>query len=118
MQLSDGLTGVANGILRVLGRQSIGATIGATSYYAVGLPIGFYLCFRRELGLAGLWIGLSLALLYSAVCVNWIVARADWEHEVVKAQDRLGVHDATDDEGRRPLLADVEEEDDAAGENA
>lgn len=66
-QLSDGLTGVANGILRVLGRQSIGATLNITSYYIFGLPIGFYLTFNRKLGLEGLWIGLSLSVPRSLV---------------------------------------------------
>jgi len=117
-QLSDGLTGVANGILRVLGRQSVGALLNLSAYYVFGLPIGFYLTFRRELGLEGLWIGLSLALLYSAIGAVGLVARADWEREVAKAQERLGAHDpplpaassVDDEEQARALLEDVVEE--------
>ena len=31
-------------------------------HWAVGLPIGYYLCFGRTWGVEGLWIGLTIGL--------------------------------------------------------
>jgi MATE family multidrug resistance protein len=31
-------------------------------YWLIGLPLGYYLCFRGGYGLIGLWWGLTLAL--------------------------------------------------------
>lgn len=103
---------MASGILRVLGRQSIGALLNLSSYYVFSLPLGFYLCFNREMGLEGLWIGLSLALLYCAFGSCWIVFRADWGREVEKAAERLGRDNGGlggGEEGRG-LLEDLQEE--------
>jgi len=32
-------------------------------YWLIGLPVGWYLCFRAGWGAAGLWAGLCLALI-------------------------------------------------------
>ncbi|KAL7415077.1 mate-domain-containing protein [Mrakia frigida] len=119
-QLADGLTGVAGGILRVVGKQTLGAALNLSSYYILGLPVGIYLCFEKHFGIRGLWIGLSIALCYSSVLCNYIVFRTDWDREVLRAQDRLGLGGGKEEEERRPLLmneeiTEEEEEEGVAG---
>jgi len=44
------------------------------AYWVIGLPLGAWLCFGRGWGAAGLWSGLSLALILIGV-VLWFVWR-------------------------------------------
>ncbi|KAJ9107298.1 hypothetical protein QFC21_000748 [Naganishia friedmannii] len=90
-QIADGLVGSSGGVLRAVGKQSAGALINLTAYYVLGLPFGIYLCFKRDMGLIGLWLGLTLALFYAGLSSVWIILRVDWPHAVDKARDRLGL---------------------------
>lgn len=93
-QIMDGVCGVAAGILRGTGRQSAGAIINLTGYYAVGIPIGLFLTFGPpRMGLSGLWIGLTIALTYAAVFSALIIKRTDWEGEVRKTLMMMGQDD-------------------------
>jgi MATE family multidrug resistance protein len=97
MQLTDGLAGTTGSILRSLGLHSTGALINLTSYYIFGLPLGLWLAFSdhvnggKGLGLKGLWIGLSVALLYAATFSFLLVLRADWVRAVQRVRERLGL---------------------------
>jgi MATE family multidrug resistance protein len=51
--------------------------------------MGIYLTFRQDMKLWGLWIGLTIALLFTSVIGGLIVLWADWDHEVKKVMDRL-----------------------------
>ena len=62
---------------------------GFSSYYALGIPIGIYLAFKQDMKLWGLWIGLTIALVFTGVIGGLIVLRADWDYEVKKVMDRL-----------------------------
>lgn len=90
-QIADGLVGASGGVLRAVGKQSAGALINLTAYYVLGLPFGIYLCFKHDMGLIGLWLGLTLALFYAGLSSVAIILRVDWPHAVDKARDRLGL---------------------------
>ena len=78
-QLADCICGIAAGILRGCGRQSLSAGINLTAYYVVGIPSSLFLAFGPlHMGLAGLWWGLTFALLYGASLALWYVYRTDW----------------------------------------
>ena len=62
-QLFDGLQTVATGALRGAGDTRTPMLCHFLAYWVIGLPLGAWLCFRRNLGAIGLWIGLSLALI-------------------------------------------------------
>lgn len=62
-QLFDGLQVVGGGILRGMGRTRPIAVINFVAYYILALPLGWWLCFHLERGLAGIWWGLALALI-------------------------------------------------------
>jgi len=62
-QLFDGIQTVATGALRGAGDTRTPMICHFTAYWIIGLPLGAWLCFRRNWGAFGLWSGLSLALI-------------------------------------------------------
>ncbi|KAG8988006.1 hypothetical protein FRB90_003017 [Tulasnella sp. 427] len=98
-QILDGLGSMTGSILRITGMQFTGALLNLTGYYVIGIPIGLIITFwypQWELGLLGLWIGLSIALAYTSVIGIWLSLKTDWKEEVEKTRLRLkaGHHDA------------------------
>ena len=62
-QIFDGLQVVATGALRGAGDTRTPMVSHLLFYWGVGLPVGWYLCFRQNLGARGLWIGLCIAII-------------------------------------------------------
>ena len=62
-QLFDGVQTVSTGALRGAGDTRTPMFTHLAAYWGVGLPLGYFLCFRRGWGAAGLWIGLCVALM-------------------------------------------------------
>ena len=61
-QLSDGLQVAATGVLRGIADTRTALTWNLIAHWLIGLPLGYYLCFVRGMGVIGLWIGLALGL--------------------------------------------------------
>jgi MATE family multidrug resistance protein len=87
-QLFDGTQAVGGGILRGMGRPRPAALFHFLGFYAVGLPLAYFLCFPLGMGLAGIWWGLAAGLgLVAAMLVVFIRRRgperarpvAEWE---------------------------------------
>jgi multidrug resistance protein, MATE family len=72
-QIFDGLQTVATGALRGAGDTHTPLLCHLLAYWLLGLPLGYYLCFSRGWGVAGFWIGLSVALVLigSALMYFW-----------------------------------------------
>jgi MATE family, multidrug efflux pump len=66
-QLFDGTQAVATGVLRGIGETRMPMIVNAVGHWVLGLPVGYALCFRFAWGVAGLWVGLSIGLVLSAV---------------------------------------------------
>jgi MATE family multidrug resistance protein len=62
-QLFDGLQTVATGALRGLGDTQTAMVFNLIGHWLIGLPIGYWLCFSKGWGVAGLWTGLSVGLI-------------------------------------------------------
>ena len=58
-----------------------------------GIPLGFWLTFRNDFGLPGLWVGLTSALVYSSVTGLYVCNKTDWKQEVNRASARLSIED-------------------------
>jgi MATE family multidrug resistance protein len=72
-QLFDGVQVVATGILRGLGDTRTPMLSSLAGHWLIGLPVGYALCFLWDVGVAGLWVGLSLGLILvgSVLLVIW-----------------------------------------------
>ena len=73
-QLFDGTQAVATGVLRGLGDTRTPMVMNVIGHWLLGLPVGYALCFRFGWGVAGLWIGLSIGLVFCAIVLmaTWI----------------------------------------------
>jgi MATE family multidrug resistance protein len=75
-QLFDGLQGVTTGALRGLADTRTAMLWNLAGHWAVGLPLGYLLCFRWGLGVVGLWWGLSVGLMICGVALLFVWIRA------------------------------------------
>ncbi len=66
-QVFDGFQVVATGALRGAGDTRTPFVCHLLLYWLFGLPLGYFLCFRRGWGAMGLWIGLCAALILIGV---------------------------------------------------
>jgi len=73
-QLFDGVQGVTTGALRGLADTHTAMIWNLAGHWAIGLPLGYLLCFRRGYGVVGLWWGLSTGLMICGVALilAWI----------------------------------------------
>ncbi len=74
-QLFDGAQAVATGVLRGAGDTRTPMLTNMVGHWGLGLPVGYVLCFRAGLGVQGLWLGLSLGLVFVSVILTWVWAR-------------------------------------------
>ncbi len=66
-QLFDGTQVVGLGVLRGIGDVNIPTFITFLAYWIIGLPLGYYWGISLKLGVAGIWSGLVLGLMVSAI---------------------------------------------------
>ncbi|TDG35646.1 MATE family efflux transporter [Pedobacter changchengzhani] len=66
-QLFDGTQVIGLGVLRGIGDVNIPTFITFLAYWVIGIPIGYLLCFKFELGVNGIWYGLTLGLLTASI---------------------------------------------------
>jgi MATE family multidrug resistance protein len=74
-QLFDGLQGVSTGVLRGLGDTRSPMLWNLAGHWAIGLPLGYTLCFVTGLGVIGLWWGLSAGLMICGVALLAVWSR-------------------------------------------
>ncbi|MCS3735388.1 MATE family efflux transporter [Mucilaginibacter dorajii] len=66
-QLFDGTQVVGLGILRGMGDVNIPTFITFLAYWVIGLPIGYVLGIKFNLGVSGIWYGLVLGLVTASI---------------------------------------------------
>jgi MATE family multidrug resistance protein len=66
----DGTQAVATGVLRGVGDTRTPMAVNVVGHWAFGLPAGWWLCFRRGWGVVGLWVGLSIGLIFVAAVLT------------------------------------------------
>ena len=69
-QLFDGTQAVATGVLRGLGDTRTPMVMNVIGHWFLGLPVGYALCFRFGWGVTGLWVGLSIGLVFCAIVLT------------------------------------------------
>lgn len=68
--LADGIQAVGVGILRGLADVNVPTITTLIAYWLVGIPASFYLGKYTDLGVKGIWLGLTLGLSTSAVLLS------------------------------------------------
>ncbi|WP_324288422.1 MATE family efflux transporter [Pedobacter sp. SL55] len=66
-QLFDGTQVVGLGVLRGLGDVNMPTFITFLSYWVIGIPVGYLLCFKYGFGVNGIWYGLTFGLLTASI---------------------------------------------------
>ena len=74
-QLFDGIQTVVTGALRGAGDTRTPMVCHFLAYWLIGLPLGYVLCFNFGMGVRGLWIGLSLALILIGLALLFVWMR-------------------------------------------
>jgi MATE family multidrug resistance protein len=69
-QYSDGIQICAAGALRGLKDTLVPMYINILSYLVIGMSLGYYLTFNREMGPSGMWIGMIAGLTFGAVLLS------------------------------------------------
>ena len=63
------------------------AKLNFIAYYIVGIPSAYIFGFWLEMGVEGLWLGMTLGLCFVAFASSYILYRQDWQelsHEAIK----------------------------------
>jgi MATE family multidrug resistance protein len=68
-QLFDGVQVTALGILRGLSDVKIPTLVALTAYWLIALPAAYLVGFKAGYGIYGIWVGLSLGLIFAAVAL-------------------------------------------------
>ena len=87
-QLFDGTQAVVTGILRGIGDTRMPMIFNVIGHWLFGLPVGYALCFRYGWGVAGLWIGLSIGLIFTAILLTGVW----WKRTLVIQDSKLKTH--------------------------
>ncbi|KXH45808.1 MATE efflux family protein [Colletotrichum nymphaeae SA-01] len=88
MQVFDGLSAGAHGLLRGIGRPSIGGYANLTVYYLIAMPISFGTAFGLDWKLKGLWLGVTIGLALVAIIEYSFVYFTDWHKAAKEAESR------------------------------
>ena len=77
----DGLQCVMSGVLRGVGMQNVTARINLLAFYAIGLPLSYYLGVYKgglRLGVVGIWGAMSSACLMQGIMFSSRIASLNW----------------------------------------
>ncbi|KAJ3840220.1 multidrug Oligosaccharidyl-lipid polysaccharide flippase [Lentinula raphanica] len=99
-QVFDGNAAITGGILRARGKQGTGALLNLRSVFSLIEVFGVIVedpmypsLPEATAGLRGLWIGLTVSLVYCAVIGTALCLATDWKHELDKVQARVQAED-------------------------
>eukprot|EP01120_Amphizonella_sp_Union-15-10_P017341 TRINITY_DN9602_c0_g1_i1.p1 TRINITY_DN9602_c0_g1~~TRINITY_DN9602_c0_g1_i1.p1 ORF type:complete len:465 (-),score=36.68 TRINITY_DN9602_c0_g1_i1:43-1437(-) len=90
VHIVDAIQGIAGGILRGCGKQSLGAIVYVIFLAGIGIPLGYTLAFLESLGISGLWIGMLMAMISISIVFVMVIWFQDWQKVSEKAARNHG----------------------------
>ncbi|KAG7375158.1 hypothetical protein PHYBOEH_003448, partial [Phytophthora boehmeriae] len=89
LTLMDGLNAVIQGIFRGAGKQKSAAIANGLAYYVGGVPLAVLLAYPCDLGVKGLWFGISFGNIVAVAAMFAMMLRYwSWEKLADDAQER------------------------------
>ncbi|OAY61342.1 protein DETOXIFICATION 41 [Manihot esculenta] len=85
----NGVQPILSGVAIGSGWQAVVAYVNLVTYYIIGLPIGCVLGFKTNLGVAGIWWGIIIGVVFQTLTLIILTSRTNWDAEVEKAARRL-----------------------------
>lgn len=86
-QVLDLGNGGASGILRGAGKNHLAGVCNVVAYYGFGLWSAWFLCFKMEMGLFGLWLGIITGSAVLLILQSTCVLLLKWAREAEKIAD-------------------------------
>ena len=103
-QVFDGLQVVSAGVLRGAADTTFPAAMALIGYWALALPVGWYLAFRAGLGARGLWWGFVVGLMVVAILLLLRIAARFRGPRRSRGRSDLNEKERNRDELQGPLL--------------
>lgn len=85
-QLSDGVQCVSLGVLRGIADTKIPTLVTIIAYWVIGIPSGWIMATTFDMGLYGIWVGLSLGLTFSAIFLSIRFLKESREFDFVQEE--------------------------------
>lgn len=76
--IPDMIQGSIQGVIRALGIQRVASYYSLASYYLLGIPLSILLTFVLDMGVVGLWAGISAGISLAAIIFVRLVQKTDW----------------------------------------
>jgi MATE family multidrug resistance protein len=104
----DASVATAGGIFRGIGRQKWLLHVNLFGSWLLAMPVAWCLAFRTNLGIYGLWWGMSVGVIISAISCQYVLnVCIDWRRECLKSTERLSSLDISNKRSScEPLLQD------------
>ncbi|KAA8539944.1 hypothetical protein F0562_026636 [Nyssa sinensis] len=80
---------VISGVAIGGGWQALVAYINLGCYYIFGLPLGFFLGYRANMGVMGLWLGMICGTAVQTLLLLFVLYKTNWNKEVEKTTERM-----------------------------
>ncbi|MEJ7680077.1 MAG: MATE family efflux transporter [Segetibacter sp.] len=69
-QISDATQSIGVGLLRGIKDVKLPTAFVAVAYWLIGIPVGYFLSFKLNMGAAGIWLGFVTGLTASSILLN------------------------------------------------
>lgn len=69
-QISDATQAIGVGLLRGTRDVKLPTAFVAIAYWVIGIPVGYFLAFKINMGASGIWIGFIVGLTVSSILLN------------------------------------------------
>eukprot|EP00804_Cyclotella_cryptica_P027763 CCRYP_009191-RA/>CCRYP_009191-RA protein AED:0.07 eAED:0.07 QI:1484/1/1/1/0/0/3/663/517 len=104
--INDASVATSGGVFRGLGRQKWILSINLFGSWILAMPVAYCLAFKTSLEVYGLWWGMSVGVIFSAITCQFILNyQVKWQRECRNAAERLSsIHITNRRSSQEPLL--------------
>ena len=101
MVFFDYQQGVLWGVIRAMGKQTIGSVLAFISYWIINLPIVYVFAFLIDLRITGIWVGAQIGVFIVCSSYAYVVFSTNWKQLIIEINERI---ESEKDQLTHPLL--------------